>query len=74
MIKQPAYLKKGDKIAIVSPAKKLPKRIDKAVELFEHWGLEVVIGKSVYAEHHQFAGDDQLRASDIQCFLDDPVL
>ena len=71
MIKQPAYLKKGDKIAIVSPAKKLPKRIDQAVELFKQWGLEVIIGESVYADHHQFAGDDLLRARDIQCFLDD---
>ncbi|MEJ5962247.1 S66 peptidase family protein [Pedobacter immunditicola] len=74
MIKQPAYLKKGDKIAIVSPAKKLPKRIDNAVELFKQWGLQVVIGESVYASHHQFAGDDQLRTRDIQCFLDDPSI
>ena len=72
MIKQPAYLKKGDKIAIVSPAKKLPKRIGLAVELFKQWGLEVIIGESVYAHHHQFAGNDALRTRDIQSFLDDP--
>ncbi|MET3112671.1 muramoyltetrapeptide carboxypeptidase [Pedobacter sp. CG_S7] len=74
MIKQPAYLKKGDKIAIVSPAKKLPKRIDLAVELFKQWGLEVIIGESVYAHHHQFAGNDALRTRDIQSFLDDPSI
>jgi muramoyltetrapeptide carboxypeptidase len=71
MIKQPAYLKKGDKIAIVSPAKKLPKKIDQAVELFKAWGLEVIIGDSVYASHNQFAGTDELRTRDIQRFLDD---
>ncbi|WP_432712988.1 S66 peptidase family protein [Pedobacter sp.] len=71
MIKQPAYLKKGDKIAIVSPAKKLPKKIDQAVALFQQWGLEVIIGESVYADYHQFAGTDQLRTQDIQNFLDD---
>ncbi|WP_231490527.1 LD-carboxypeptidase [Pedobacter sp. Leaf170] len=71
MIKQPPYLKKGDKIAIVCPAKKLPKPIDYAIALLERWGLEVVIGKSVYAESHQFAGTDELRAADIQQFLDD---
>lgn len=74
MIKQPAYLKKGDKIAIVAPAKKLPKRIDAAIELFTEWGLEVVIGESVYASHHQFAGSDSLRTKDLQTFLDDPSI
>ncbi|RZK89983.1 MAG: LD-carboxypeptidase, partial [Pedobacter sp.] len=71
MIKQPPYLKKGDKIAIVCPAKKLPKPIDYAIALLQSWGLEVVIGKSVYAESHQFAGTDELRTADIQQFLDD---
>lgn len=72
MIKQPAYLKKGDKIAIVCPASKLPKGIDSALQIFESWGLEVVIGKTVNAEYHQFAGDDTLRTEDLQGFLDDP--
>jgi muramoyltetrapeptide carboxypeptidase len=72
MIKQPPYLKKGDKIAIVCPARKLKQPIDAAIALLEEWGLEVILGKSVYAAHHQFAGDDLLRASDLQSFLDDP--
>lgn len=71
MIKQPAYLKKGDKIAIVCPAKKLPKPIDYGISILQGWGLEVVIGQSVTASHHQFAGTDQLRAQDLQQFLDD---
>jgi len=71
MIKQPPYLKKGDKIAIVCPAKKLPKPIDNAIALLKSWGLEVIIGDSVYASHHQFAGTDKLRTNDIQRFLDD---
>ena len=71
MIKQPPYLKKGDKIALVCPAKKLPKSIDKAIALLTEWGLEVVVGESIYASHHQFAGTDELRAADIQHFLDD---
>lgn len=71
MIKQPPYLKKGDKIALVCPAKKLPKSIDQAIALLTDWGLEVVVGESVYASHHQFAGTDELRAADIQHFLDD---
>ncbi|TKC58140.1 LD-carboxypeptidase [Pedobacter hiemivivus] len=74
MIKQPAYLKKGDKIAIVCPAKKLPGSIAPAIAILESWGLEVVLGQTVTAEHNQFAGDDALRAADIQGFLDDPEI
>ena len=72
--KQPPYLKKGDKIAIVCPAKKLPKSIDAAIEILKNWGLEAVIGKSVIASHHQFAGSDKLRAADLQEYLDDPSI
>lgn len=74
MIKQPPYLKKGDKIALVCPAKKLPKSIDYAIGVLQDWGLEVIIGESVYASYHQFAGNDTLRAKDIQHFLDDPSI
>jgi muramoyltetrapeptide carboxypeptidase len=72
MIKQPPHLKKGDKIAIVCPAKKLPGKIDAAIEIFEQWGLQVELGESVYASSNQFAGTDALRTSDLQRFLDDP--
>jgi muramoyltetrapeptide carboxypeptidase len=65
------FLKKGDKIAITCPAKKLPKPMDDAIALLQSWGLEVVLGETVGASYHQFAGDDELRASDLQRFIDD---
>ena len=71
MIKQPPYLKKGDKIAIVCPAKKLPGSIEKGIAILESWGLTVVLGKTVTASHHQFSGNDELRTQDLQGFLDD---
>ncbi len=74
MIKQPPYLKKGDKIAIVCPAKKLPKPIDQGIEILQSWGLEVVLGETVTASYHQFSGTDELRTQDIQQFLDDPSI
>lgn len=74
MIKQPPHLKKGDKIAIVSPAKYLPKDIDFALNLFKQWGLEIILGESVYAAENQFAGSDALRTRDLQRFLDDPTI
>jgi muramoyltetrapeptide carboxypeptidase len=72
MIKQPPYLKKNDKIAIVCPAKKLPKAIDQAIETLKEWGLQVEIGETVTGSFHQFAGTDDLRRSDLQRYLDDP--
>lgn len=67
----PPYLKKGDKIAITCPAKKLPGPMNDAVDLLQSWGLEVVLGETVNASFHQFAGDDDLRARDMQRFIDD---
>lgn len=67
----PPYLKKGDKVAITCPAKKLPHEITEAVKLLESWGLTVVLGETVHASYNQFAGDDELRAADFQRFLDD---
>jgi muramoyltetrapeptide carboxypeptidase len=68
---QPPYLKKGDKIAITCPAKKLPNPMTDAISLLQSWGLEVVLGETVDASYHQFAGDDDLRAKDLQRFIDD---
>lgn len=67
----PPYLKKGDKIAITCPAKKLPHEIGSAIKLLESWGLEVVLGDTVTASHHQYAGTDEVRTNDLQRFLDD---
>lgn len=69
--KEIPYLKKGDKIAITCPAKKLPKPMDDAFALLKSWGLEVAIGDTVNASYHQFAGDDELRAKDLQRFIED---
>jgi muramoyltetrapeptide carboxypeptidase len=68
---RPPYLKKGDKIAITCPAKKLPRPMTDAVALLQSWGLEVVLGDTVTASYHQFAGDDNMRACDLQRFIDD---
>ena len=68
----PTYLRKGDTVAITCPAKKLPRNINDAVRLIESWGLNVVLGETVFAEDNQYAGDDELRSKDFQRFLDDP--
>lgn len=68
----PSYLKKGDKIAIVSPARKItPEEVEPAIRMFKAWGLEVVEGKHLYSTHNQFAGSDEQRREDMQCMLND---
>lgn len=68
---QPPYLKPGDTVAITCPAKKLLAPMTAAIGLLESWGLKVVLGETLTASYHQFAGDDAFRAADMQRFLDD---
>jgi muramoyltetrapeptide carboxypeptidase len=68
----PQYLTKGDKIAIVSPARKIsPAEVETAINIFKSWGLEVLLGEHLYASYNQFAGSDEQRLSDFQQMLDD---
>jgi muramoyltetrapeptide carboxypeptidase len=69
---KPDFVKKGDKIAIVSTARKINKKeIREAIALLERWELVPVIGSTIGKESNQFAGSDQERASDFQKMLDD---
>ncbi|MGB3065628.1 S66 peptidase family protein [Sphingobacterium thalpophilum] len=74
MSRVPAYLQPGDKVAIVCPASFIRGNIDVGIRTLESWGLEVVVGKTVSTAYHQFAGDDSLRAADLQWALDDPSI
>jgi len=68
----PDYLSKGDKVAIVSTARKISdSEIRPCCETLESWGLEVVLGANLYKEQNQFAGSDQNRVSDMQSMIDD---
>ncbi len=68
-------LKKGDKVAIVSPAKKIDRAyIEKAENLLSSWGFIPVTGRHALDTYHQFAGTDENRAADLQQALDDPEI
>lgn len=72
-MKTPPKLKTGDKIALVAPARKVIfDEISTAVSIIESRGLEVVYDERLFAEHHQFAGDDNFRAKVFQEQLDNP--
>ena len=69
----PAPLQAGQRVALVSPARKLSAaELAPAIATLTGWGLDVVLGASIAGDHHQFAGDDDLRRRDFQQQLDDP--
>ena len=67
----PAFLKKGSKIAIVAPARKISREeIAFAVKWIEEKGFMPVYDDRLFVEYHQLAGDDDFRANVMQDYLD----
>ena len=74
-VKQPKYLKAGDKVVIVSPAGVLiskEKEINLAKATLESWGLVVEVANHVFSKSNHFSGTDDERASDFQKAINDP--
>lgn len=70
---QPEYLKSGDTISIVAPSGVLnnfENKIKLAIDIFESWGLKVVLGDHIYNKNGHFAGTDRQRIDDFQNALD----
>jgi muramoyltetrapeptide carboxypeptidase len=71
----PPFLQPGQRVALVSTARKItPAEVAFAQQTLADWDLEVVLGESIGAASHQFAGDDGLRRRDFQRQLDDPSI
>jgi muramoyltetrapeptide carboxypeptidase len=67
----PPYLKEGDKVAIVAPARFIPQdKYPQIIAVIESKGLVPVRGKTTYLESGIFAGTDAERAEDMQQMLD----
>ena len=73
---RPAYLKKGDTVAVVALASSLSEASRKTMywkEMLESWGLRVKLGKHLYdSAPGEFAGRDEDRAADLVEMLLDP--
>ena len=68
----PKNLKKGDKIALISTARKIDvEKLAHAKEVLNNWGLKVVEGKNLRAESNQFCGTDYQRSCDLQEAIND---
>ena len=71
----PPFLRPGDTVGIVSTARKITREeLEPAIQLLSKWGLNVKLGDTIGAVRDQFAGDDTLRASDLQSMLDNPEI
>lgn len=69
----PPYLKPGDAVGLVSTARKITTaQVKPLIDLLERWQLQAVLGMTINAEDHQYAGDDELRVKDLQQMLDNP--
>src|SRR5437868_3491890 len=69
---RPKSLKANDTVAIVSTARKVSDaEIQSAVEILASWGLKTVLGKNLFKQQNQFAGNDEQRLADFQNALDD---
>ena len=69
----PAFLKKGDKIALISPSYTTPdSNIQKTADVIKEWGFSPVIGKNVgKLEAGKYAGTAEERAEDFITALKD---
>lgn len=72
MIADIPYLKAGDLIRIVAPAKAIDgELIDAAVQWLQENGFVTKVGTHAKGRHHYFAGTDEERMKDMQEALDD---
>lgn len=71
----PPNLKQGDRIGIIAIGKRIDlHEIQKAITVYESWGLSVTVGKTIGAGSHYLAGDDNLKIKELQSFIDDPQI
>ncbi len=68
----PKFLSKGDRVGLISTARKVNyDEIKFAIKLFEKWELKVVLSKELFNDYYQFAGKDAERTSSLQRMIDD---
>jgi len=72
---KPELLKLTNKVGIISTARKISQaEVQPAIDRLKQWGLEPILGKHLFSEHHQFAGTADERAADLQEMLDNPEI
>jgi len=71
----PPFLQDGDTIAIAAPARKISKEeLMPSIRFLEREGFNVYYDERLFAQCHQFAGDEATRTAYIQSLLDNPEI
>jgi len=74
----PKPLKKGDKIAVISPAGAVDAiQLEKGLEMIKNKGFEPVLGEHLYTKFvngYNYAGTEEQRTKDINWALNDPEI
>ena len=74
----PKPLKKGDKIAIISPAGSVePSQLEKGLQMIKSKGYEPVLGENLYTKFsngYNYAGTEAERLKDMNWALNDPEI
>lgn len=69
----PRLLRTGDQVGIISTARKISEQeVQPAIDKLEKWGLKVLKGNNLHAEHNQFAGTTTQRVNDLQAMINNP--
>ncbi|MFY1624279.1 S66 peptidase family protein [Micromonospora sp. WMMD735] len=70
---RPPVLREGDTVLLVSPSGPTrPERVARGIELLTGWGLRPQVAPNAYARRGYLAGDDALRAADLNAAFADP--
>ncbi|MBW7675319.1 S66 peptidase family protein [Chryseobacterium chendengshani] len=74
----PNPIKKGNYIAIISPAGAVdPSQLEKGIEMIRKKGFEPVLGENLYSKYskgYNYAGTEEQRLKDINWALNDPEI
>ena len=72
---RPRRLWQGARIGVVSPSYWIePERLNRAVQVFEEQGYELVLGRSTGLKQNKYAGSPAERAADIMHIFCDPSI
>lgn len=72
---RPDLLQSGDKVAIVAPAGKVVAHShEKAVSIFQDWGLQQKISQYALGGGNYFSGTDEQRLTDFQAAINSPEI
>lgn len=74
-MKIPNKIKVGDKIGLISTARKITMtEIQPAIDILKSWGLKIILTDSLFYEDHQFSGTIPQRTTALQLMIDDPSI